>query len=82
MVAHFLPLMRSEGIPWKDGKQKQPLLSGEYVDPDYASQRGQRAWGSAHRGMSHWVISTEGPEVETGKRVQRFRGDESRKRRL
>lgn len=82
MVAHLPPLMRSDGIPWKDGKQKQPLLSREYVDPDYAAQLGQRACGSAHRGASPWVIRTEGPEVETGRRVQRFRGDEGRKRRL
>ena len=41
-------------------KQKQPLLSREYVDPDCAAQLGLRAHGSDYGGMPHWVISTEG----------------------
>lgn len=60
------------------GKQKQPLLSR-----DYAAQLGLRAHGSYYRGMPHWVISTEGARSRNWeRRVQRFREDENRKRRL
>lgn len=52
-------------IPGRMGSRSNLYWVERHVNPDYASQLGQRAWGSTHRGMSHWVISTEAPEVET-----------------